>query len=189
MKTQLSEIQSLLKANAKPGSLVFFQKIIPGKQKIYGVTTPVLHDIVKKYQAGSFELATALWESGAHEEKIIAIKILEKKGKQDPERLFSLFKTFSRKIDNWAVCDGLGMHFLRGIVKTHASQIFGLADKFSRSKDPWQRRLSLVMIEWYTRDRSHHAAINEIVKRLEDDDEYYVKKAVAWIKRNFQKNK
>ena len=153
-------------------NMEFFKKMVPGEQKIYGVKTPVLNEIVKKYQDGSFELAEKLWESGALEEKIIAIKILEKTGRADPIRLIKLFKQFSKQIDNWAVCDGLGMQFLRGIVKTHHQEIFLLARRLNRSKDPWQRRLSLVMVEWYTRHSENHKEIKELVLHLENDDEY-----------------
>jgi 3-methyladenine DNA glycosylase AlkD len=189
MQKQLKEIQQSLKASSSETNKEFFQKMVPGKQKMYGVKTPVLNELVKKYKAGSFDLAEELWKSGALEEKIIAIKILEKTGKTDPDRLLKLFKKFSKEIDNWAVCDGLGMQFLRGIVKTHQQEIFELAKKLNHSKDSWQRRLSLVMVEWYTRDSNTHNEINNLVEHLEDDNEYYVKKAVVWIKRNFKKGR
>jgi len=189
MSEQLREIQARLVAKADKNNVEFFQKIVPGKQKVYGVKTPELNLLAKQYQEYSFALVKDLWTSGALEEKIIAIKIMEKKGKPHPKKLLALFKQFSKQIDNWAVCDGLGMQFLRGIVKTHHKEIFELADKFNRSKDPWQRRLSLVMIEWYTRDSDYHKEIQRLVKNLENDDEYYVKKAVKWINRNFKKGK
>lgn len=97
--------------------------------------------------------------------------------------LLALFRQFSKQIDNWAVCDGLGMQFLRRIVKTHQKQIFGLAKKLNHSKDPWQRRLSLVMVEWYTRRGEAHNGIKELVRNLENDKEYYVKKAVVLDKK------
>ena len=189
MSKELKEIQKILAAKSDKKNIGFFQKMVPGKQKMYGVKTPDLNVIVKQYKSFSFDLAKELWTSGALEEKIIAIKIMEKMGKQDPEKLLKLFKQFSKEIDNWAVSDGLGMQFLRGIVKTHTKEIFTLAAKLNRSKDPWQRRLSLVMVEWYTRHKGHHAEIKKLIKNLEDDDEYYVKKAVAWINRNFVKRK
>jgi 3-methyladenine DNA glycosylase AlkD len=46
-----------------------------------------------------------------------------------------------------------------------------------------------VMVEWYTRLSEHHSQIKRLVKNLENDDEYYVKKAVQWINRNFKKGK
>jgi 3-methyladenine DNA glycosylase AlkD len=45
------------------------------------------------------------------------------------------------------------------------------------------------LVEWYTRFEKDHAAIMELVKPLENDKEYYVKKAVVWIKKNFSKGK
>jgi 3-methyladenine DNA glycosylase AlkD len=156
---------------------------------MYGVKTPALNSIVRQYKLYSFDLVNELWESGTLEEKIIAIKIMEKMGKNDPDKLLSLFKKFSKKIDNWAVCDGLGMQFLRSIVTTHSQQIFHLAKKMNHSKDSWQRRLSLVMVEWYTRHNKYHNEIKQLVKNLEDDNEYYVKKALVWIKKNFIKGK
>lgn len=189
MSKQLKEIQGILKTKADKKSIDFFQKVVPGKQKMYGVKTPDLNLIARQYKSYSFDLAKELWESGALEERIIAIKIIEKTGKKDPEKLLSLFKQFSKKIDNWAVCDGLGMQFLRGIVKTHRDEIFELAGKLNHSKDPWQRRLSLVMVEWYTRHGENHKEIKVLVKNLGTDKEYYVKKAVVWINRNFKKGK
>jgi 3-methyladenine DNA glycosylase AlkD len=189
MSRQLKDIQEILKTTSEKSNIDFFRKMVPGKQKIYGVKTPVLNELAKKYKEGSFDLAEELWNSAALEEKIIAIKIVEKTGKTGPVRLLKLFKQFSKQIDNWAVCDGLGMQFLRGIVKTHGEEIFKLSKKLNDSKDPWQRRLSLVMVEWYTRDSTKHKEIKELVKNLENDKEYYVKKAVVWINRNFRKGK
>jgi len=189
MSNQLKEIQKILKTKADKNNIPFFEKMVPGKQKIYGVKTPELNMIVSQYKAYSFDLAEELWNSGALEEKIIAIKILEKTGKKDPERLLQLFRQFSKIIDNWAVCDGLGMQFLRGIVKTHADEIFATANEFNHSKDLWQRRLSLVMVKWYTRKKEYHDQIKKLVKNLESDKEYYVKKAVLWINKNLEKGK
>ena len=186
MSKQIKEIQKILAGKSEKSNIDFFQTMVPGKQKIYGVKTPVLNQLAKKYKEGAFELAEELWTSGALEEKIIAIKIIEQVGKNDPLRVLTLFKQFSKHIDNWAVCDGLGMQFLRGIVKTHQRQIFDLAVKFNHAKDPWKRRLSLVMVEWYTRKGETHKEIEALVGSLENDNEYYVKKAVVWINRNLR---
>ncbi len=182
MSKQIKEIQKILTGKSEKRNIDFFQTMVPGKQKIYGVKTPVLNELAKTYKEGGFGLAEELWNSGALEEKIIAIKIIERVGKNNPLRTLKLFKQFSKQIENWAVCDGLGMQFLRGIVQTHQKLIFDFAKKLNHSKDPWQRRLSLVMVEWYTRKGETHEEISELVKNLENDQEYYVKKAVAWIK-------
>jgi 3-methyladenine DNA glycosylase AlkD len=187
--TALKAIQATLRAKGKAEAKDFFAKMVPGQQKIYGVKTPELNALAKQYKEYGFDLAEALWNAGALEEKIIAVKIVEKMGKQDPGRLLKLVQHFAISIDNWAVCDAVGMQSLRSIVKTHRDELFALAAKYNRSKDPWQRRLSLVMVEWYTRHSADHADIKKLVKALEKDDEYYVKKAITWIKRNLNKGK
>ena len=189
MTHELVAIRERLATKQDPTTIRFLEKIVPGSQKVYGVKAPELNLLAKEFKAGGFELVKALWNSGALEEKIIAIKILEKIGSKDPERCLKLVNQCATTIDNWAVCDGLGMQALRGARKTHTNEIFAVAKKYNLSKDPWQRRLSLVMVEWYTRDRSLHPNINKLVKALEEDKEYYVKKDVQWIRRNLKKDK
>ena len=134
----LQAIQQELRAKADPDSIKFFNTMVPGAQKIYGVKTPVLNELAKTYKEFGFDLAEALWQSGALEEKIIAIKIIEKMGKKDPNRLLKLIQQFAKGIDNWAVCDAIGMQGLRSIVKTHRDEISKLAGKYNHSKDTWQ---------------------------------------------------
>ena len=81
------------------------------------------------------------------------------------------------------------MQGLKPILKSHQQEIFALAKTYNQSPDFWQRRLSLVLVEWYTRIKEMHPEIKKMVKPLEKDDEYYVKKAVVWINKNFEKVK
>jgi 3-methyladenine DNA glycosylase AlkD len=184
---QLKDIQEILKANAQPAALAAHKKFVPGADKLYGVRMPVLNLLSKQFKEGGFELVQALWKSGSLEEKILAAKMLGKIAKQDPPYAIQQVKTFSREIADWAVCDALGMQSLKPLVKTHATAIFELAGELNTSVNLWQRRLSLVLVEWYTRDLYMHPKINKLVKVLENDKEYYVKKAVHWIKRNMYK--
>jgi 3-methyladenine DNA glycosylase AlkD len=46
-----------------------------------------------------------------------------------------------------------------------------------------------VLVEVFTKDTSLHPEIIKRVKMLENDEEYYVRKAVEWIKRNLKKGK
>lgn len=71
--------------------------------------------------------------------------------KKDPERSLKFIQQFAKNIGNWAVCDAMDMQALKPIVKTHQKEIFALAWKYNNSNDHWQRRLSLVLVEWYTR--------------------------------------
>ena len=150
---------------------------------------PVLNELAQQFKAGGFDLVEEIWKAGALEEKLLAVKMLGKIAKKDPERSLQITQLFARNIGNWAVCDTMGMQGLKPIFKTHLKEIFALAWKYNSSKDFWQRRLSLVLVEWYTRKKELHPEIMRLIKNLENDEEYYVKKAVMWIKKNLDKGK
>jgi 3-methyladenine DNA glycosylase AlkD len=185
LKTIQQELNSKGNAAAKATTL----KFVPDAVKIYGVRNPMLNEMAKKYKEGGFELVKELWVSGAFEEKILAAKMLRLICKKDPALSIQLVTDFSKDISDWAVCDTLGMQSLKPIAKLKQKEIFDLSHKLIRSKNLWERRLSLVIIEVYTKDRALQPEIKRRVKMLENDKEYYVKKAVEWIKRNLLKGK
>jgi len=189
MSQQLKDIRKFLKANASEAAIASHRKFVPGLTKIYGVKMPVLNQLAKEFKDAGFSLVEELGDSDYIEEKVLAAKLLGNIAKKDPEKAFQLFNHFSASIDNWALCDTLGMQSLKPLVKTHAKEIFAMAKKYNGSQNLWQRRLSLVMVEWYTRDKNYHTAILQLVDNLKNDKEYYVKKAIVWIKRNLEKGR
>ena len=189
MSNQLKEIQKILKAKATPEAKTAHKKFVPGTEFVYGVRTPFLNDLAQQFKSEGFELVEELWNAGAFEEKLLAVKMLGKIAKKDPEQSLNMIQHFAKNIGNWAVCDAIGMQGLKPILKTHQKEIFELAWKYTNSKDFWQRRLSLVLVEWYTRVKDLHPEILKLVKSLENDEEYYVKKAIVWIKKNLAKGK
>lgn len=189
MSTLLKQIQKELEASSTTEAKAAALKFVPGATKVYGIRTPVLNIMAKKYKEAGFDLVKELWQSEAFEERLMAAKMLREICKKDPELSVKLVSIFSKDISDWAVCDTVGMQSLKPVAKKMQKEIFELSSKLLRSKNLWQRRLSLVIIEVFTKDK---ALKPEILKRatiLENDEEYYVRKAVIWIKRNFTKGK
>ena len=187
MTVLLKKIQKELRSKATPEARAAALKFVPDAAKVYGIRTPILNEMAKKYKEGHFELVEELWISGAFEEKIMAAKMLRLICKKDPDRSIKLVTSFSKDISDWAVCDALGMQSLKPVSRVKQKAIFDISKKLMRSGNPWERRLSLVIIEVFTKDKSLHEEIMKRVKALENDKEYYVRKAVEWIKRNIRK--
>ena len=189
MSVLLKQIQKELEASSTPEAKAAAMKFVPGVTKVYGVRTPVLNVMAKKYKEGGFDLVKELWRSGDFEEKALAAKLLREVCKKDPELSIKLVAEFSKDIADWAVCDAIGMQSLKPVAKKMQKEIFELSSKLLRSKNLWQRRLSLVLIEVFTKDKTLHPEILRRAKALEKDEEYYVRKAVEWIKRNLEKGR
>jgi len=185
--TLLKEIQTQLKLKSTSEGKLATQKFVPNSQKVYGTRMPDINELAKQYKAGGFELVKSLWASGAYEEKVLAAKILNKICKKDPDEAIHLVENFSNDISDWAVCDTIGMQSLKPVAITKEKEIFAMAHRLSSSDNLWQRRLSLVLVEVYTKNIKLHPAIKALVNKQENDQEYYVVKAVEWINRNLKK--
>ena len=86
------------------------------------------------------------------------------------------------------MCDTLGMQGLRGIAVKKKDELFVWSNKLAKSKNPWERRLALVILTHFVTDKQSRAQIKETLARLSGDKEYYVKKAVEWLQRDLQKS-
>ena len=87
-------------------------------------------------------------------------------------------------VDNWAHSDMLSSLYARMLEEKPAR--LSLYDKWSRSKNPWERRQSLVGLMCYARMRQQHPALSDILRLVEaqlGDSHYYVQKGVGWTLR------
>ncbi|MFT3674658.1 MAG: DNA alkylation repair protein [Chitinophagaceae bacterium] len=185
----IKAIRARLLAESSPEASKSADYFIPGIQKQYGVRMPVLNEMAVSFKAGGFPLADALWREGSQEEQLLAARIIGKLGRKDPAAVLERLERYSAEINNWAVCDALGMQSIHGIREKHQVEIFALAYSLALSENFWQRRLALVLVEWYTRHKHLVPEIEVLLSSLENDEAYYVQKAVSWIKRNLSKKK
>jgi 3-methyladenine DNA glycosylase AlkD len=183
MTKELIEIQKILKAKSNEKVKKSFEKFIPSNQKVYGVKVPQLNELAKRFKGGGFELVEELWKAGAFEEKLLASKILGKICKKDPERTLKFVKRFSKEIKDWAVCDTLATQGIREIAKIKKEEIFALSKKLIKSKNFWERRFAVVLLINFVKEKNLKKDIKDVLKKVERDKEYYIKKAVEWLKR------
>ena len=185
--SKLSDIQFMLHQKGTEEGKASFRKFVPTSQKVYGVRLPDINDLAKQYKQAGMDLVVELWKSGAFEERLLAAKLLGKLAKKQPQMTLQLVQEFSNDLNDWAVCDTLGTQSIKGIAKEYVEAIFALSKKLLVSSNPWQRRLGVVLLEIYTKDQHYHSQVQSYLNLVEGDKEYYVKKAVDWIKRNLGK--
>ena len=185
---RLRSIKQTLIVKSDPKAKAAFQKFIPTSQNVYGVRVPLLNQLAKEHREGSFDLAEALWKAGAFEERLLAVKLLGSSCKKDPDHALTLAKKFVSEISDWAVCDTLGMQGLRGITVKKKEELLIWSNKLAKSKNPWERRLALVLLTHFVNDKQSRIQIKETLARLSGEKEYYVKKAVEWLQRDLQKS-
>src|SRR5258705_13335412 len=102
MSALLKQVQKELQEHSTPEAQAAALKFVPNAERVYGIRTPVLNVLAKKYKEGGFDLVKELWDSGAFEERLLAAKLLNAICKKDPLFSLKLVTGFSKDISNWA---------------------------------------------------------------------------------------
>ena len=180
----LALIQRALHDAATAEAAAASRKFVPSAVKVYGVRMPVINDLARKHKVEGLALINALWRSGAFEERLLAAKLLGSVARKDPEQTLALVEEFSREIEDWAVCDTLGMQSVKAIAAKQRDRILEMSGRLVAARAMWQRRLGVVLLTHYAKDAGLRDELLTIVRPLRADREHYIQKALAWLDRD-----
>jgi 3-methyladenine DNA glycosylase AlkD len=100
-------------------------------------------------------------------------------------RYWKFLKTWVKHIDNWAHSDTLSGIYAT-ILETDHKKYLPFFEKLNKSKNPWERRQSVVGLYFYRRFRKNPLPAKiglKFVQNLLDDKHIYVQKGVGWTLR------
>jgi len=128
-----------------------------------------------------------LWQnSDCYEVMLLALIWFEDpKQRKDLKAHWPLLKKWSGRIDNWAHSDSLSGIYAR-IHEDSPAGIYETFQKWSASKNPWLRRLSIVSLFYYSSQRKKFPSLPKVIALLKPQltfDHYYVQKGVGWTLR------
>ena len=104
------------------------------------------------------------------------------------EELFQHRKSllqWQKRVDNWALSDELSNCYSR-LLEHDKSEILPKYEVWNKSKNPWEKRQSMVGLLFYSRFRNKVLPCSKILSFIEphlDESHYYVQKAVGWTLR------
>ncbi|HXB10773.1 MAG TPA: DNA alkylation repair protein [Bacteroidia bacterium] len=193
----LQEVENAL--NSFPGKssskeVAFLKKYIGTQYNILGLSVPSQRALFKRgYSFSSLkpmeqiDVWDSIWQqSKLHEGMTQTIIFWERNiEKVDAVKAWNHLKEYVVKIDNWAHSDGLSgfySYLLEGKPKLVLPQL----QKWNKSKNPWERRQSMVSLIHYHSKRNiflPYKVMEPLVEKLLDDEDYFVQKGVGWALR------
>lgn len=152
----------------------FTLKLIPNieENKVIGVRTPKLREIVKKELKNiesKEKYLNQLTEFKYFEEYNIYMYILEKE--KDLEKAIYRIKEILPFIDNWATCDISAPK----VFKKYPKEVYRFAKECINSDKPYIKRYGIGLL---LSNRLYD--YTDLVINSEDNDEYYVKMVKSW---------
>jgi len=179
--TRLQLALKLLHEHARPGELAGMARFgIVGAKRL-GLSMPAMRSIAKTL-GQDHALATALWDTGIPDARIVAGMVAE------PARLSSRqMDAWARDFTSWDVCDQVcGSAFLASPLAWRKVLVW------ASRKDEFVRRAAFALLatlavhDKAASDAQFVDALN-VIEAAADDERNFVKKAVNWALRNIGK--
>lgn len=157
--------------------------------KVYGNKIPEVRKISREFKKLDFysalNLSDELWNSGNHEEMLLALYILAFYAKTNSDELWKFTMNKIDKANTWDLVDEMSTHLL-GVILAERVNLNREIKKLSESKNPWHRRISVVST--YPLIKKNKIELTLLLaEKLIYDDDAYVQKGVGWMLREVGK--
>ena len=194
MKSKILEkVNKELRENATKDYCESNQRFFKENISCYGVKTPIVRKIAKKYFAEVkelekkeiFNLSEKLLQTDYNEDATIAIQWVAGISERFEKKDFIIFEKWLKKyINNWSKDDDFCLHVIRPMIEKFPELITKLK-KWSFSKNMWVRRASAVSfistINSFYAIKENLSDVLEIAEILLYDQEDLVQKGYGWM--------
>ena len=189
MNQFIARIREDLKANADEKTKASFSRFFKENIAVYGVKTPTVGKIAKKYwsevkhldKKKIFELCEELFRSGITEEAFVVSFWLPNMVEEFELKDLAVFKGWiERYIDNWAKCDGFCNHTVGDFIEKYPKCISEVKS-WAKSGNRWLKRASAVSLIVPAKKGEFLQDALEISDMLLADEDDMVQKGYGWL--------
>jgi len=189
-------LHDLLRALGSEQNVAGAARFIPGLGESFGAPVPALGLIAaelakwgQRHPEEAFALVERLWRNGSRDERVIAAKVLERLGRQQPEKTLELAASFVGTLRNWEECDQLACFGLRQVVQRHPERVLPRCRAWVGDEERWTRRFAVAVLTSLPKAKSYRPSGEEfaILEAVMADEAREVQDAVDWALREIGK--
>src|SRR3989344_635231 len=146
MSQEAEQIRNKLKEKAKPEKVFFVKRILATPFEVLGVMVPDSREIAKQYNNLDvyeiYNLFDELIKSKIHEERSMAIHILQQYTKKFSLETWKFLRARMQYFQTWDIIDWLATDVFAEILKNNL-ELTGEIKEMAESKNFWERRLAI----------------------------------------------
>ena len=150
------------------------KNIINTNMKVLAILSKDIKSIIKEIGKGNFISFLDLEIDDSYESLLISGGLLSKIKDFDIYKEYLL--RYSKKIDNWALCDTLTFN-----VKGNEDKYISLVNELIKSELPFERRIGISILFSFISYNEYLDLIYKTVDKFYDEDNYYVQMMIAWL--------
>lgn len=192
---RLAAFRKTLGENHDPVRAANEKRYLKSPYKFFGVTLPFIEKMAKDFKKESkavgreevIELARRLWASEYHQEKTLAIKLLDQYHEYlDMDSMPFLEKMLS-EATGWDHLDETAIHLV-GAVLEKDKKAYNYLKMWSKSDNFWMRRASLIaQILPFRKGKGDIKLLFKLAEGMLGEKEFFIRKAIGWTLRDLSK--
>lgn len=185
MISEIGTIKQKLREKAKPEKIFFLKRILATPFEVIGVMVPDSRAIAKKYSGlniyDMYNLFDELWDSNIHEEKSLAIHILQQYKKQFSVETWKFLKERLNRAKTWDHIDMLATGVFAEILLNNLFLMTQIKE-MANSRNFWERRLAIESTYKLIKKNKIELTLR-LAEKLIYDENTYVQKGAGWMLR------
>lgn len=181
MMKELNDIISQFEIHKSETNIAGMARFGINSSQAYGIKLPLLRDMCKPYKK-NHELALALWETGIHEARLMALFI------DDPKKLTEAqMESWLRDFDSWDITDQACMNLFGT-----SPLAYEKVEEWSKRTPEFEKRAAFALLAGLAvhdkkKPDSAFISLLPVIESAADDERNFVKKAVNWALRQIGK--
>ncbi|MFA8343722.1 MAG: DNA alkylation repair protein [Rhodothermaceae bacterium] len=187
-------ITEKFKTNSVPENIKPMSDYMKGKFEFFGIKTPERRKLSKEIFAEfgypdeqEFEkVIRKLWAEPQREVHYFTLDLIHKLQKKLKKNYLQLWEDLIVTNSWWDSVDGLAAGVIGEHFKTYPDEIYPVTEKWINSGNIWLQRTSLLFQLKYKAD-TDEKLLSDYILRLKDSNEFFIKKAIGWILREYSK--
>ena len=150
------------------------------EEVVLGVRVPKLRKLANEYKNISYETLIELLKSNIHESRALAVFIMLKKVKKEPQKVCEIYLDNLEYINNWDLVDYSAPHIVAPNVSENVLQ------ELSESDYLWANRVAMVSTIYFIKQKNFKLAL-EFAEKFISHSHHLMHKAAGWMLREIGK--
>ncbi len=191
----LAAFRRELAENSNPGRAEKEKSYLKSPFKFFGVGMPFIGGIARGFRKANrdvdkrflFELVMRLWKSDYHDEKTLAIKLLEQYSEHLDYESMPMLERMLSESTGWDHVDGIANHLVDSVLRKDR-RAYQYLRRWSKSENFWMRRASLIsQIMLFREGGGDKELFFRNAERMIGEKEFFIRKAIGWTLREMSK--
>lgn len=190
----LRPLLASLKENGNPLDAIQMKKYMRNQYEFYGLKGGPRREVCKSFlkendlpdDGDLMDVVYYLWDCPERELQHFAVELVEKYIKKTDDQILDLLEFMITNKSWWDTVDFIAAKLVGPFFNQYPELIKPVTEKWMESGNIWLQRTALLFQLKYKKDTDFEL-MKEYILRLADSKEFFIRKAIGWILREYSK--